>query len=57
MTIEENGSTRLGMDSASLSEDLRRHFHVTLGRDAVGHSRRYLYQALGLTVRDRRVER
>ncbi len=57
MTTEENGSASLGMDAASLSEDLRRHFHVTLGRDAVGHSRRYLYQALGLTVRDRLVER
>jgi starch phosphorylase len=45
------------MDEQALTEDLRRHFHVTLGRDAVGDSRRYLYQALGLTVRDRLVER
>jgi starch phosphorylase len=47
----------LGMDEQAVSQDLKRHFSLTLGRDEVGGSRHYLYHALGLTVRDRLVER
>ncbi len=57
MSSVDKGLPGLGMDEPAVAKDLRRHFHVTLGRDAVGESRRYLYHALGLTVRDRLVER
>lgn len=40
----------------SLDSDLARHLHVTLGRDR-SSSRRYLHNALALTVRDRLVTR
>ena len=47
----------LGMDLEHVSEDLNRHFSLTLGRDELLGSHRYLYEALALTVRDRLVER
>ncbi|MFQ3244601.1 MAG: starch phosphorylase [Arenicella sp.] len=47
----------LGMDQKHVSEDLNRHFSLTLGRDELIGSRRYLFDALALTVRDRLVER
>jgi len=47
----------LGMDRAALSEDLARHFHLTLGRDQGSASHLYLFNAAALTVRDRLVER
>lgn len=45
------------LDSETLADDLARHFHYTLGRDKVGESQHYLYQALALTIRDRLVAR
>ncbi|MBS3796859.1 glycogen/starch/alpha-glucan phosphorylase [Pseudoalteromonas sp. BDTF-M6] len=45
------------LDSQTLAVDLARHFHYTLGRDKVGESQHYLYQALALTIRDRLVAR
>ncbi len=50
MTGPENGGD--GLDA-----ELRRHYQVTLGRDDVGDSHHYLYQALALTLRDHLVER
>ena len=47
----------LGMDQEHVTEDLNRHFRLTLGRDGVGDSHRYLFYALALTVRDRLIER
>ena len=47
----------LGMDQEHVAEDLKRHFSLTLGRDELLGSRRYLFDALALTVRDRLVER
>ena len=47
----------LGMTEAQIAKDLKRHFSLTLGRDELSGSRRYLYEALALTVRDRLVER
>ena len=47
----------LGMDGKTLSRDLARHFHLTLGRDASRDTHLYLYNAAALTVRDRLVER
>jgi len=40
-----------------ISQDLLRHFNLTLGRDELGDSHFYLYSALALTVRDRLVKR
>ncbi|MEO2279496.1 glycogen/starch/alpha-glucan phosphorylase [Pseudoalteromonas pernae] len=45
------------LDTQTLADDLARHFHYTLGRDKVGESQHYLYQALALTIRDRLVAR
>jgi starch phosphorylase len=45
------------MNQEHVSEDLNRHFRLTLGRDEVGESHRYLYYALALTIRDRLIER
>ncbi|MFY8275075.1 glycogen/starch/alpha-glucan phosphorylase [Pseudoalteromonas sp. SSDWG2] len=45
------------LDTETLADDLARHFHYTLGRDKVGESQHYLYQALALTIRDRLVSR
>ena len=47
----------LGMDEQQVAEDLNRHFSLTLGRDEAGQSRRYLFNALAVTVRDRLIER
>ena len=47
----------LGMDTEQVAEDLNRHFSLTLGRDEVSESHRYLFNAVALTVRDRLVER
>ena len=53
----ENGMEPLGMDQEHVTEDLNRHFRLTLGRDEVGDSHRYLFYALALTIRDRLIER
>ncbi len=47
MANGDNQPAPLGMGTQAVSTDLQRHFSVTLGRDEVGASRRYLYQALG----------
>ncbi len=47
----------LGMDDQHVSQDLQRHFSLTLGKDELNESHHYLYNALALTVRDRLVER
>jgi starch phosphorylase len=47
-------------DTAVLADDigvaLRRHYELTLGRDDLGDSHRYLYHALALTLRDQLVQ-
>ncbi len=48
----DHGNSQLDVDT-----DLRRHFELTLGRDRVGESRHYMFQALALTVRDQMVAR
>ncbi|WP_405629555.1 glycogen/starch/alpha-glucan phosphorylase [Pseudoalteromonas sp. Ld20] len=45
------------IDESTLEDDLSRHFYYTLGRDRVGKSQLYLYNALALTIRDRLVAR
>ncbi|MEE4146037.1 MAG: glycogen/starch/alpha-glucan phosphorylase [Halieaceae bacterium] len=40
-----------------LGAELRRHYELTLGRDDVGDSHHYLYQAMALTARDHLVAR
>lgn len=47
----------LEMSAEHLAEDLSRHYSFTLGRDEIGESHYYLFNALALTVRDRLVER
>ena len=47
----------LGMDSASVREDFRRHFSHSLGRDRNCRSAYYTFEALALTLRDRLMER
>jgi glycogen phosphorylase len=47
----------VGTDVQSLSTDLNRHLHLTLGRDRTSDSHHYLYTAAALMVRDRLVER
>ena len=47
----------LEMGAPHVGEDLDRHFSLTLGRDEIGDSHHYLFNALALTVRDRLVER
>jgi starch phosphorylase len=47
----------LGMATAELAEDFRRHFSTTLGRDRFCMSRHYPYTALALVLRDRLMER
>ncbi len=47
----------LEMGAKSVTEDLDRHFRLTLGHDEMGDSHYYLFNALALTVRDRMVER
>jgi starch phosphorylase len=41
------------IETCSLTEDLNRHFHYTLGRDELDQSPPHLYHALALSVRDR----
>ena len=45
------------IDESTLHDDLTRHFYYTLGRDKMGQSQLYLYNALALTIRDRLVAR
>ncbi|OUS73555.1 glycogen phosphorylase [Pseudoalteromonas sp. A601] len=45
------------IDESTLEDDLSRHFYYTLGRDKVGKSQLYLYNALAFTIRDRLVAR
>jgi starch phosphorylase len=45
------------IDESTLTDDLSRHFYYTLGRNKVGESQLYLYNALALTIRDRLVAR
>ncbi|MBQ4810674.1 glycogen/starch/alpha-glucan phosphorylase [Pseudoalteromonas luteoviolacea] len=45
------------LNESDLADDLNRHFYYTLGRDKVGESKHYLFQALALTIRDRLVAR
>lgn len=47
----------LGMDIGAIEDDLRRHFHLTLGRELTTCGERHLYDAAALTIRDRLVER
>ncbi|KOR31839.1 maltodextrin phosphorylase [Achromatium sp. WMS3] len=47
----------LGMDTVSLTQDVRRHFAHTLGRDRHCLSNHYPYRALALAIRDRLMER
>ena len=47
----------VGYTQLDVATDLRRHFELTLGRDRVGESRHYMFQALALTVRDQMVAR
>lgn len=47
----------LEMGAEHVSEDLDRHLTLTLGRDELGDSHYYLFNALALTVRDRMVQR
>ncbi|QUM80613.1 glycogen/starch/alpha-glucan phosphorylase [Moritella sp. 5] len=54
-TLETNNGPVV--NARTLPEDLKRHFHYTLGRDEVGESPQYLYHALALTVRDRLMEK
>ncbi|MCB1645590.1 MAG: glycogen/starch/alpha-glucan phosphorylase [Pseudomonadales bacterium] len=43
--------------TSDITEALRQHFEVTLGRDELETSHYYLYQALALTIRDQMVSR
>ena len=52
-----HGMEPLGMDQEHVTGDLNRHFRLTLGRDELGDSHRYLFYALALTIRDRLIER
>ena len=45
------------IDVETFVDDLSRHFYYTLGRDKVGASRIYLYQALVLSIRDQLISR
>jgi len=47
----------LEMDKQSLTEDLYRHFHLSLSHDSRKASNLYLYLAAALSVRDRLIER
>ena len=48
----EDHSRWLGTDADSWSADLKRHLHLTLGRDQGRESHLYLFEAAALTVRD-----
>jgi starch phosphorylase len=47
----------LGMDAKAFTDDLRRHYHLTVGLSPTVNCERYVYQAAALAVRDRLVER
>ncbi len=47
----------LGMDAESVELDFRKHYGITLARDASCESTHYAYTALALAVRDRLMER
>jgi len=47
----------LAMDQHTISDDFRRYFNRTLGRDKNHCSNHYLYEALAYTIRDRLMER
>ena len=47
----------LGMDVDGISQDFRRYFSHTLGRDRYCRSTHYAYEALALCIRDRLLER
>jgi starch phosphorylase len=47
----------LGLDAASLRNDIHRHLSYTLGRDAHSVSNRYRYIATVMAIRDRLMER
>ena len=55
--LSDKDSRWLAMDSESISQDLARHLHLTLGRDQSSESHLYLFTAAAYTVRDRLVER
>ncbi len=55
--VQLNLPVNLEMGAEHVSEDLDRHFSLTLGRNELGESHYYLFNALALTVRDRLVER
>ena len=48
---------KLGMDKKNLTDDFKRYFSNTLGRDEKCRSPHYAYEALALTIRDRLTER
>ncbi len=47
----------LALDEKAISEDFRRYFNRTLGRDKHHCTYHYLYEALAYTIRDRLMER
>jgi len=57
VNIDGDTGLPLGMDVKEVAEDLNRHVSLSLGRDEVEGSNRYLFNALALTVRDRLIER
>ncbi len=48
---------KLGMDAASITADIRRHFNHTLGCDKHSVSAHHVYEALVIALRDRLMER
>lgn len=56
-TSKAKAVAKPGVELESMTDDLRRHFEVTLGRDEVSESHYYLYNALALTLRDRLTQR
>ncbi len=64
MKTSSNGRGSIGgsidnvpkVNASTLAEDLSRHFFYTLGRDKVGQSKHYLYNALALTIKDRLID-
>lgn len=56
-TAKTKAIAKPAVELESMTDDLRRHFEVTLGRDEVSESHYYLYNALALTLRDRLTQR
>ena len=56
-TSKAKAVAKPAVELESMTDDLRRHFEVTLGRDEVSESHYYLYNALALTLRDRLTQR